>query len=122
MSPGFPARARATHFRHREVIQRAQAFIEHRLAEHITPEDIAEQAGVSASHLFAVFARHIGYSPIRYQADLRLRAAMRRLLEGQSVTATAQATGFASLHYFSRLFRTRYGASPSKFVRRVERK
>lgn len=107
---------------HRNVVQHAQKFIERHLAERITPEDIAEQAGVSASHLFAVFRRHIGCSPIRYQTELRLRAATRQLLQGRSVTATARATGFGSLHYFSRLFKKRYGTSPSQFVRRIQHK
>ena len=108
--------------RHQELVQRAQEFIERNLARPLTPEEIAEQVEASASHLFAVFRRHVGCSPIRYQTELRLRAATRELLRGRSVTATARAAGFSSLHYFSRLFKNRYGAAPSEFARQVEHK
>lgn len=108
--------------RHRELARRAQEFIERNVERRLTPEMVAEEADTSASHLFAVFRRHVGCSPMRYQTELRLRAASRQLMEGRSVTATARAAGFASLHYFSRLFRKRYGVPPSEFARRVERK
>ena len=102
---------------HREAVRRAREFIESHVTEPLTPEEIGRRAGVSASHLFVLFRRHVGRSPIRYQTELRLRAATRELLDGRSVTETARATGFASLHYFSRVFKKRYGTAPSQFVR-----
>lgn len=108
--------------RHRDLVQRAQEFIERHVAAEITPEEIAEHVGASASHVFALFHRHVGRSPIRYQTDLRLRVATRELLRGRSVTATARIAGFTSLHYFSRLFKSRHGLAPSEFARQVERK
>lgn len=108
--------------RHRELVRRAQEFIERNLTRPLTPEDIAEHLDVSASHLFAVFRRHVGRSPIRYQTDLRLRAATRELLRGRTITAASRAAGFASLHYFSRLFKKRHGLAPSEFARRAQHK
>lgn len=108
--------------RQRRIIRRASEFIEQNFSRSISPEEIAEHAGGSASHLFALFRRQVGFSPIRYQTEIRLRAASRMLIEGRSVTAAARETGFTSLHYFSRLFRKRLGMSPSSFARRIRSK
>jgi AraC-like DNA-binding protein len=108
--------------RQRSIVRQASEFIEQNLLRSISPEDVAEHAGVSASHLFALFRRQVGCSPIRYQTELRLRAASRMLIEGRSVTDAARETGFTSLHYFSRLFRKRLGMSPSVFARRIRSK
>ncbi len=97
-------------------VMAARRFIETSYARRLTLEQIAEHAGLSASYLTMLFRRHLGMAPIAYLIDYRLRQSRLLLAQGQSVSAVAHQTGFASLHYFSRLFKQHFGAAPTEFA------
>ena len=50
----------------------------------------------------------------RYRAWQRLRAAIREVAGGSSLTAAAHAAGFADQAHFTRSFRRTFGAPPSR--------
>ncbi len=50
----------------------------------------------------------------RYRAWHRLRAAIREVVGGSSLTAAAHAAGFADQAHFTRSFRRTFGAPPSR--------
>lgn len=87
-------------------LQQACQFIRDNYAGKLSLEEIAASADLSGSYLLTLFRRHMGCSPIQYQIRLRLEAARSLLARGMSVSATARAVGFQSLHYFSRTFRS----------------
>lgn len=95
----------------------AQRYIETNYAESVTLESIAEAANLSASYLSVLFHRYFHTSPVEYLIDVRLRAARLLLARGESVSQTARTTGFGSLHYFSRVFKSRQGMAPTQFIR-----
>jgi AraC-like DNA-binding protein len=95
----------------------AQRYIEARYAESVSLETIAEAANVSASYLSVLFHRYFHTSPVEYLIEVRLRAARLLLAKGTSVSQTARQAGFGSLHYFSRVFKSRQGMSPTQFIR-----
>jgi len=101
---------------------RAREFIDRRHAANLSLEQIAEAADLSASYLSGLFQRYFGSSPIDYRNACRLRAAKLLLARGESISRTAEKTGFESLHYFSRLFKHREGLTPSLFARRCRRR
>lgn len=74
---------------------------------------IARGAGVSRAYLPELFRVQLGISVRRYLLHLRLRQARELLASGTSVTATAEACGFASIHAFSRAFHRITGMPPS---------
>jgi len=112
LSGETPAPARM----HRRVLA-ARQLIEENLARPLSVREIAEHAGLSVSHLSALFNEHLGMPPNEYLLQARLREARVLLARGLSVKQTAHATGFSSQHYFSRLFRKRMGVSPTVFAR-----
>jgi len=75
---------------------------------------LARSAGMSPFHFARVFRELAGVPPHRYLVDVRLRAAIDRLRQGDSVTDTCFAVGFNSLGHFIETFRRTYGVSPSK--------
>ncbi|HOI54558.1 MAG TPA: AraC family transcriptional regulator [Phycisphaerae bacterium] len=95
----------------------ARNFIEARFREPLTLDQVAEHADLSASYLLALSKRFLGCSPMHYQTLVRIRAAKVHLGRGDSVTRTAEAVGFNSLHYFSRTFTRIVGQTPSQFAR-----
>ena len=94
------------------------------LQEHFTrPFDAgrtADAAGVSKSHLRALFMRWLGESPRAYHSRLRIDEATRLLREQQiSVSEVAMKVGFSDRSHFSRLFKRRQGVPPSRYLAQV---
>ena len=57
-----------------------------------------------------------GQKPTEFIRTIRLRHAAELLREGKlTVTEVSYATGFSSISYFSRSFRTMYGVPPTQF-------
>lgn len=103
----------------RSVQRQAKTFIEGRLAAGeaaITSDAVAAATGVSRASLYRAFDEEGGVN--RYIQDRRLHHARRALRQRSGPTPTiadiAYNYGFASPSHFSRLFRARFGYSPSE--------
>ena len=81
---------------------------------------LAAMAGYSKSRFSHLFAAVTQTTPLRYQNHLRLQASC-ELLESTTlpIFEIAYACGFADPLYYSRLFRQRYGLSPTDYRRRI---
>lgn len=93
----------------REAIQMMEAHLE----EVVAIPEIAEALGVSQSTLERRFRRHVGKTPARYYADIRLDRA--RGLEVQTdlpIGEISLACGFASAEHFSRAYAARFATPP----------
>ncbi|GAA5234672.1 AraC family transcriptional regulator [Verticiella sediminum] len=75
---------------------------------------VAAHCGISVRHLARLFAAQ-GVSFSRYLLDCRLAAAHARLVSGDAgaVAQAAYRCGFSSAAYFTRVFKARYGTTPS---------
>ena len=98
-------------------MQAIRARLETDHAEAHSLAALGRQAGMSPYHLAHVFRELVGVPPHRYLLESRLRRASARLRDGESVTETCFAVGFSNLSHFIRLFRRRYGVTPSKYAR-----
>jgi len=84
--------------------------------------EIADGCSMSVSKLKLLFRIMCGCGPIRYFNILKIEQAKQFIAEGgMNFTEIAEALGFSSLHYFSRLFRKIVGASPSDYAHIVRR-
>lgn len=76
-------------------------------------------AGLSASHLSALFRQQIGCGPLAWLQRRRLRLAGRLLIDpSRPVAEVASVCGYADANYFARHFRRRFGCTPSEWRRR----
>ena len=80
----------------------------------VSVSEAAAAAGLSASRFQHLFTREVGVPFRRYRAWHRLRAAIREVVGGSSLTAAAHAAGFADQAHFTRSFRRTFGAPPSR--------
>ncbi len=78
-------------------------------------DDLAEQMRVSRKTLYRLVRKHTGLSANQFIQELRLLQARELLETGQfrTLRRVAEAVGFRSSDYFSRLYRTRFGKSPA---------
>ncbi|MCM1257536.1 MAG: AraC family transcriptional regulator [Roseburia sp.] len=91
-------------------------YIECNYMEKITIADIASEIGVSSSHFMKFFKNTMGTSFIDYLNEYRLAMASRLLLSSDaSVLDIANEVGFDNLSYFNRLFKKRFGMTPSNY-------
>ena len=94
-------------------------LLQSRSCDDITIEEIAEQAGITADHLRELFRARFGIRPLEYRTGLRLARARELLSEStMNVKEVAHKVGFSNALYFSRIFKQRFGTSPSDTVRR----
>ena len=82
-------------------------------------ERLASSARLSVSHFTALFRAVTGSPPSRYLTRARMERARRSLVgTAHTVTTIAHQLGFDDPLYFSRVFRSVNGMSPSEFRRR----
>lgn len=96
-------------------------YMDWRYKENVTLEALAEVVTLDPSYLVRLFKKHMKMTPFEYLRDLRLKAAA-SYLSGSDlpISAIVQETGFASVHYFSRLFKASYGQSPAEWRKQLK--
>lgn len=72
----------------------------------------------SYDYLIKLFKKEMGVTPHKYLTDIRLRAAADCLATSQenNISEVARLCGFKEPLYFSRLFKKKYGVSPSYYI------
>jgi AraC-like DNA-binding protein len=97
----------------------AAGFLEEHATATVAAQALARHAGVSVSHLNALFRAQLGCSPLRYQQERRLRRAQALLLGPYArVNEVAAACGYEDTNYFVRLFTRSFGVSPGAWRQR----
>jgi AraC-like DNA-binding protein len=86
-------------------------------AENIGLDTLAQLAGIDRFRLNRQFRQSFGLSPHAYLVQLRLKAARRRLAQGEDPVTAAMAVGFADQSHMGRWFRRAYGLTPAAYRR-----
>lgn len=109
-------RKSATTRDHADRVEAARAFLARDLSARVTLDEVARAAALSPFHFSRVFRQHTGLPVHRYLIQLRLRAALDRLAEGErDLTALGVELGFASHAHFTETFRRAFGMTPSAY-------
>jgi signal transduction histidine kinase/DNA-binding response OmpR family regulator/streptogramin lyase len=95
-----------------------QAYVEANLSESkITVEELSAEVNLSRRQLYRNLKAETGFTPAEFIREIRLHNARRMLENGskQTISEVAYAVGFNTPSYFSKLFKKRYGRSPSEY-------
>ena len=110
------------HALRKERVLALSAYLKAHLGERITLSDMAAASLMSVSGVKALVRGFCDCGPNDYLISLRIARARELIREGErSFTEIAEATGFGTLHYFSRVFRARTGRTPTDEARMVSR-
>ncbi len=109
-----PAPSPRTARRDRELVEGIRYAISADPSRRASLATLARRAGVGQVTMCTAFRRVTGRSIHAYRLDLRLELALERLERGGDLTRIALDLGFDSHSHFSRHFRARFGASPSR--------
>ena len=98
------------------IVKKAEAYIEQRMSEDLSLEDVAEAINVSSFYLSRLFKEVKGENYINYLTDLRMKKA-RELLKNPriSIKEISSEVGFNDQNYFSRIFKNKFGMTPTEF-------
>lgn len=101
------------------MVGRIIDFFEEHYEEKISLEHIAENMYLSPFYISKIFKNETGESPIRYLINIRLEKAKQLLEEGYqgSIQEIAALVGYEDAYHFSKLFKKRYGITPSEAKR-----
>ena len=97
-------------------LQRVLSYIEARLGETISLQDLAGEACLSPYHFARLFHQVMGQPPHRYVVERRVAAAQERLrTRRDSLVEVALDSGFGTQANFSRVFRKVTGLTPRQY-------
>ncbi len=97
-----------------DTLKAAIKYVEIHYQEQIRIREIAAFCDYSESHFMKYFKNATGMSFIEYLNSYRLSMASRMLLASDApVTDIAQESGFQNLSYFNRMFKKKFGITPS---------
>lgn len=105
--------------RRQQAVARARAYMAEFYREALTLSDIADAACMSPCHLSRVFHQWTGTRLHQYLMELRLRDAVREVVDtSRSLTEISADLGFASPSHFSSAFRNTFGRPPNDLRQR----
>jgi AraC-like DNA-binding protein len=102
--------------RRRWIMNQTRALIHQRYHEPLSLDALADALHVSPYHLSHVFSAESGFTLSSYLTGVRMERAAEHLRQGRlSIAEVARAVGFRDPLYFSRVFKSHYGLTPSSF-------
>ncbi|MBB6731960.1 AraC family transcriptional regulator [Cohnella zeiphila] len=106
-----------------ELVRQVIGYLSTQYAEPVTIESMAESLGYNRAYLSRLFKRQTGMTPIAFLTQARIDHGRRLLRERPELTVEqiASSVGFQDALYFSKLFRRRYGETPTDYRQSVLR-
>lgn len=97
-------------------------FLYYNLHKFLSAEEISAELSISVSKLGKLCKAQCGCGPIDYFISLKIGAAKRMMSEKRlNLTQISEKLGFSSVHYFSRLFKTKTGISPTQYIKNLNK-
>ena len=96
--------------------QRVLTFVQNRLDQTITVEQLATEAGMSPSHFARMFKETLGTTPMQYVMAYRIEQAMKMMQDQQRPLGDiALECGFSDQAHFTRSFKQVVGQTPKAY-------
>jgi AraC-like DNA-binding protein len=107
-------------YRDARALRIAFDYLADRPERNVGLDELADAAGIGKFRLVRLFRERTGLPPHALHVAHRIRAARRLLEAGETIAATAAATGFADQSHLHRHFRRTLGLAPGAYQRRFE--
>ena len=103
-----------------DLLSEILSYMNKRITEPVTIEDICHEFYISRSSLQALFKTHLNTSPKNYLLNIKLQKSKELIRQNQyTISETAYMLGFSSIHYFSRLFKKYFNTTPSAYAKKI---
>lgn len=103
-----------------DLLSDVLTYMNERITEPLTVEEICHAFYISRSSLQALFKTHLNTSPKNYLINIKLQKSKELIRANQyTISEIAYMLGFSSIHYFSRLFKRYFHTTPSDYQKKV---
>jgi AraC family transcriptional regulator len=99
-----------------QALRRLDGYIRDRLADPLSTEDLAREAGLSPFHFSRMFKQSTGESPHAHVTRLRMERARELIGQGMPLAQVAGACGFAGQSHFAKRFKEVVGVTPGRYA------
>ena len=104
-------------------MENIKRYLEEHIAEKLSISHICAEFGISQTTLMKKFRRENGQSIIDYFTNQKIAEAKRMIRStSKSFAEIAEALGFNSANYFSRVFKAREGITPTEYSKSVSKR
>lgn len=101
-----------------DKIKALMVYIHEHYREPISVEQLAQSAHISRRACFRLFQENLRTTPVEYIRGYRLQMACQMLAKTKEpITQIAYCCGLGSSSYFGKMFRERFGCSPTEYRR-----
>jgi len=104
------------------VVRTVIAHMRNYYAEKLTLERMSSRVGLTPFQLISLFKRSVGLTPHAYLTQVRLKAAMRELQRGATLTEAALAVGFYDQSALNNHLKRSYGITPLQYMQSLSRR
>lgn len=105
----------------KKTIEQALAYINEYYMNPLTLDELANLYAMPPQRFSYYFRKYTGWGPIDYVIHYRMERAKELLKNGTFlVRDVAASVGYANPLYFSRVFKKKFGVSPSEYIRQLE--
>lgn len=103
------------------LLNRITGYYSSHITKGVSIAELCDTFDIGRSHLQRIFREQTGHSAIDYFCRMRVSLAKQLMQENQmSLTQTARALGYSSVHYFSRQFKKITGIPPSIYQKSIQ--
>ncbi len=99
-------------------LENAIAVINEKYYENPTLESVAGEVAISQYYLSHLFKEKLSTTFVEYLTGVKIAKAKELLSLGKPIEEVSEAVGYNDANYFSKIFKSREGITPSKFKRK----
>ena len=104
----------AKNLRRHPLTQSALNYMEERLTEPLSADDVCAALGISKSYLYQIFQEDLNTTPKAWLTRRRLKLARQEIFLGAKATAIYPLCGFQDYSAFYRAYKKQFGYAPSE--------
>ncbi|MFA6775617.1 MAG: response regulator [Sphaerochaetaceae bacterium] len=102
------------------VVRKVQEYIKTNLDKRLSLSDVASVFGFSENYLSSLFSKYGDVGFVEYTTEVKMDKAKEMMRQGNyKVYEIAEALGFESAFYFSKVFKKHEGLSPRDYVQKL---
>lgn len=104
-----------------EIITKSLRYVAEHVCQKLSVGAVAQEVGVSPSHLTALFHKTLQISPGEYIRRTKLEESKLMIKEGKmNFTQISDALNYSTVHHFSRQFKDKFGITPSEYAKAIK--
>ena len=104
-----------------KYIDEALKIIHSNYMSELTVTEIANELNLNRTYFSVLFKEKVGMTPKEYLTNYRMDTAASLLnMRHKSISTIARSVGYHDLFTFSRMFKKRFGVSPSKYLQSIQ--